>query len=55
MPYNELIEDRIKKFISRWKNVDQKNMFGGVCDLPHSPAPNLSDVQILDVFLKILK
>ena len=33
MPYNEQIETRIKKIISRWKNIDQKNMFGGVCHL----------------------
>ncbi|MBW1783456.1 MAG: TfoX/Sxy family protein [Deltaproteobacteria bacterium] len=33
MPYNEMIETRIKKTISRWKDIDQKNMFGGVCHL----------------------
>lgn len=33
MPYNEEIEARIKKIVSRWKNADQKNMFGGVCHL----------------------
>ena len=33
MPYNEQIETRIKKVISKWKNIDQKNMFGGVCHL----------------------
>jgi TfoX N-terminal domain len=33
MPYNEQTETRIKKIISRWKNIDQKNMFGGVCHL----------------------
>lgn len=35
MPYNEQIETRIKKTISRWKNADHKNMFGGVCHLLH--------------------
>lgn len=33
MPYNEQIEARIKKIMTRWKNIDQKNMFGGVCHL----------------------
>jgi TfoX/Sxy family transcriptional regulator of competence genes len=33
MPYNEAIEDRIKKIVSHWKNTDVKKMFGGVCHL----------------------
>ena len=33
MPYNENIEDRIKKIISGWENTDHKKMFGGVCHL----------------------
>ena len=33
MGYNEEIEDRINKTISRWKNTDAKKMFGGVCHL----------------------
>jgi TfoX/Sxy family transcriptional regulator of competence genes len=33
MPYNEELESRIKKFVSRWKGADDKKMFGGVCHL----------------------
>lgn len=33
MPYNEELESRIKKFVARWKNVEDKKMFGGVCHL----------------------
>ena len=33
MPYNEEIDDRIRKIVSRWKNTDAKKMFGGVCYL----------------------
>jgi len=33
MPYDEGIEGRIKKVISRWKNTEAKKMFGGVCHL----------------------
>ena len=33
MPYNEEIDDRIRKLVSRWKNADAKKMFGGVCHL----------------------
>jgi TfoX/Sxy family transcriptional regulator of competence genes len=33
MPYNEEIDDRIKKVIARWKNTNSKKMFGGVCHL----------------------
>ena len=35
MPYNEAIEDRIKKVVSNWKNTDAKKMFGGICHLLH--------------------
>jgi hypothetical protein len=31
MPYNEELEARIKKVVSRWRNTDDKKMFGGVC------------------------
>jgi hypothetical protein len=33
MPYNEELDDRIKKIASRWKNSTSKKMFGGVCHL----------------------
>lgn len=33
MPYNEEIDERIRKLVSRWKNTDAKKMFGGVCHL----------------------
>ena len=33
MPYNEEIDDRIRKAVARWKNIDAKKMFGGVCHL----------------------
>ena len=33
MPYNEEIDARIRKVVSRWKNTDAKKMFGGVCHL----------------------
>ena len=33
MPYNEQIDNRIRKITSRWENTDQKKMFGGVCHL----------------------
>jgi TfoX/Sxy family transcriptional regulator of competence genes len=33
MPYNEKIEDRIKKVVSKWKDTRDKKMFGGVCHL----------------------
>ena len=33
MPHNEELESRIKKVVSRWKNTDDKKMFGGVCHL----------------------
>ena len=33
MPYNEKIDERISKIVSRWKNTDAKKMFGGVCHL----------------------
>lgn len=33
MPYDLAIENRIKKILSGWKDIDQKNMFGGVCHL----------------------
>lgn len=33
MGYNQDIEIRISKLISKWKNTEAKNMFGGVCHL----------------------
>lgn len=33
MPYDEEIETRINKAISRWKNTESKKMFGGICHL----------------------
>ena len=33
MPYNEEIDDRIRKIVGRWKNTDARKMFGGVCHL----------------------
>ncbi len=33
MPYNEEIDDRIRKIVGRWKNTDARKMFGGVSHL----------------------
>ncbi len=33
MAYNEEIEARIKKIVSKWKDTGDKKMFGGVCHL----------------------
>ena len=33
MPYNEAIEDRIKKVIANWAHTEAKKMFGGICHL----------------------
>lgn len=33
MPYDEEIEGRIKKAISKWKKTESKKMFGGICHL----------------------
>ena len=33
MPYNEEIDTRIRKIVTRWKNAEAKKMFGGVCHL----------------------
>ena len=33
MPYDEEIEGRIGKMISRWRNTQAKKMFGGICHL----------------------
>ena len=35
MPYDEGLEARIKKLVSKWKNTDAKKMFGGICHLSH--------------------
>jgi len=33
MAYDEELERRIKKIVSRWQGTDDKIMFGGVCHL----------------------
>ena len=33
MPYNEELDRRIKKIVSRWKGTNDKKIFGGVCHL----------------------
>ncbi len=33
MPYDELLEARIDKIVSRWPNTASKKMFGGICHL----------------------
>ena len=33
LAYNEEVEARIWGIVSRWKNTDDKKMFGGVCHL----------------------
>ena len=33
MAYNQEIDERIRKIVSRWKNIETKKMFGGVCYL----------------------
>jgi len=33
MPYNEELDGRIKKIVSRWQGTGVKKMFGGVCHL----------------------
>ena len=33
MPYNQEIEARINKATRRWKGMDSKKMFGGICCL----------------------
>jgi hypothetical protein len=33
MPYSKLIEEKIEKVICRWKGMEKKKMFGGVCYL----------------------
>jgi TfoX/Sxy family transcriptional regulator of competence genes len=33
MAYNETIEGRIQKIVSRWDHIEAKKMFGGICHL----------------------
>jgi hypothetical protein len=33
MAYDEELDGRIKKIVSKWKHTDDKKMFGGVCHL----------------------
>jgi TfoX/Sxy family transcriptional regulator of competence genes len=33
MSYNETIEGRIQKIVSRWDHTEAKKMFGGICHL----------------------
>ncbi len=40
MAYNEEIEARIKKIVSKWKDTGDKKMFGGVCHLLTGCCPN---------------
>ena len=35
MPYDEGLEERIKKVVSTWTHTDAKKMFGGICHLLH--------------------
>jgi len=36
MPYDEELNKRIKKIVSRWPDTESKKMFGGVCHLINS-------------------
>jgi len=33
MPYNESIDHRIRETIAKWRQIDSRKMFGGVCHL----------------------
>jgi len=33
MPYSKLVEEKIEKIIGRWKKIEKKKMFGGICYL----------------------
>ena len=33
MPYSKEIEERIEKVVGRWKQIEKKKMFGGICYL----------------------
>lgn len=33
MPYNDKLDAHIRRIVSRWKNTNDKKMFGGVCHL----------------------
>lgn len=33
MPYSKRIEEKIEKRIGRWKQIEKKKMFGGICYL----------------------
>ena len=33
MPYSKLIERKIEENIGRWKKIEKKKMFGGICYL----------------------
>ena len=33
MPYSKVIEEKMEKIIGRWKNMEKKKMFGGICYL----------------------
>jgi TfoX/Sxy family transcriptional regulator of competence genes len=33
MSYNQNLEARIQKIVSKWKNTGSKKMFGGICHL----------------------
>ncbi len=33
MPYSKVIEEKMDQIIGRWKNMEKKKMFGGICYL----------------------
>jgi TfoX/Sxy family transcriptional regulator of competence genes len=33
MPYSKEIEEKIEKVINRWRQIEKKKMFGGICYL----------------------
>jgi len=33
MPYSRQIEEKIERMIGRWKKIEKKKMFGGICYL----------------------
>ncbi len=35
MPYDKRIEEKIEKIAARWKKIEKKKMFGGICYLVH--------------------
>ena len=33
MPYSKVIEEKIETVVGRWKKIEKKKMFGGICYL----------------------